>query len=91
MAEYTSPDEQSLIEGLKAHASKGAIPDFPFDDLRFTLDHAVKTITQMAKEREAERDEVQKLSSALRRKDAAMGELFSRLREAGVDYQDLLS
>lgn len=40
---------------------------------------------------EAERDARIKLDTALREKDDAMGELFNRLNQAGVDYSDLLS
>lgn len=89
-AKHTSGSEQQVVDALILHSERGARPEFPFDDLNFTLNHAAQTMTQMARERAAEREEVEKLSRALRGKDSAMGVLFQRMREADVDYSDLL-
>ncbi|GEM_PF-4768801 len=83
-------DEQRVADALMLHSHRGERPAFPFDDLNFTLVQAATTIGQMANEREAERHEVAKLSRALRQKDEATGTLFQRMREAGVDYSDLI-
>ena len=88
---HTSRDEQALVDALKLHAQRGPRPEFPYDDLAFTLEEAAETICQMANEREAERDEVGKLDRALRHKDEAMEVLFQRLRDARVDCSDLIS
>lgn len=45
---------------------------------------------RLLREIEGERDARQKLDRALREKDRAMGELFHRLQNAGVDCSDLI-
>ena len=87
---HTTRDEQQVVDALRLHTAHGDRPEFPFDDLNFTLEQAARTIEQAANERASERDEVEKLSRALRQKDEAMGVLFDRLRAADVDYEDLL-
>lgn len=47
-------------------------------------------ITQLTNERDGEREAREKVSAALRDKDAAMTILFERLRAAGVDVSDLI-
>lgn len=91
MSKHTTTDEQKVVDALHLHAARGARPEFPFDDLNFTLKQAARAISQAANERASERDEVEKLSRALRQKDEAMGVLFDRMRAADVDYSDLLS
>ncbi|WIY54115.1 hypothetical protein O9Z70_06235 [Devosia sp. YIM 151766] len=88
---HTTAEEQQIVDALMLHDQRKARPaDFPFDDLNFTLGQAAATIGQMANDRASERDEVAKLSRALRQKDEAMGVLFQRMRDAGVDYSDLI-
>lgn len=41
-------DDQMLVDAIKAHAKGGAIPPFPFDDLKFTLEQAAATICRRA-------------------------------------------
>lgn len=56
--------------------------------------HAVEQdseIVQLRRELCSEREERQKLVTALRQKDEAMGVLFDRLAKAGVDCSDLIS
>lgn len=56
--------------------------------------HAIEQdaeIAQLRREVCSEREGREKLASALRQKDEAMGVLFERLAKAGVDCSDLFS